>query len=172
MVFPEQEGIFASMARVVVANFRDSAQITARMLPIATTLGKLNEKRLNLIEQINEGLEDIYDTLEVESECVRGDCICSSLTLGVLSRMWHQYEHAEPPFITPFDGYSVSTALKLVKECIEPVPLHDNPGTDVPRYINPYDGRTYPCSIRGRMTPVLQTVERELCRMSPADFKA
>lgn len=41
MVFPGQEGVFASMARMVVTDFKGSAQITARMLPIKTTLGKL-----------------------------------------------------------------------------------------------------------------------------------
>ena len=85
--------------------------------------------------------------------------------------MVYQYEHAEPPFIAPFDGYSVATALKLVKECIEPIPLHDKSGTDAPRHIDPYDGRTCPCSIRGRMTPVVEKVEGELYRMRPADFK-
>ncbi|KAF5720459.1 hypothetical protein FMUND_4281 [Fusarium mundagurra] len=166
-----QEGIFASMARTVVTDFKGSAQITARMLPITTTLRKLNEKRLDLIEQINDGLEDVHDILYEEPGCVRGDSLCSSLTLGVLARMLVQHEHAEPPFIAPFDSYSVSTALKLVKECIEPIPRHGNPGTDVPRYINPYDGRTYPCSIRGRMTPVVEKVEEELYHMRPADFK-
>ncbi|CVK84797.1 uncharacterized protein FMAN_01724 [Fusarium mangiferae] len=171
MVFPGQEGVFASMARMVVTDFKGSAQITARMLPITTTLRKLSEKRLDVIEQIKDGLQDVHNSLLQESGCVRGDRLCSSLTLGVLGRMVYQYEHAEPPFIAPFDGYSVATALKLVKECIEPIPLHDKSGTDAPRHIDPYDGRTYPCSIRGRMTPVVEKVERELYRMRPADFK-
>ncbi|KAG5767868.1 hypothetical protein H9Q69_001896 [Fusarium xylarioides] len=171
MVFPGQEGIFASMARIVVTDFKGSAQITARMLQITTALRKLNEKRLDLIEQISDGLEDVQDTLYEEPGCVRGDPLCSSLTLGVLARMLYEYEYAEPPFIAPFDCYSVSTALKLVKECIEPMPQHGNPGPYVPRYIDPYDGRTYPCSIRGRMTPVVEKVEEELSLMRPADFK-
>ncbi|KAF5628783.1 hypothetical protein F52700_7875 [Fusarium sp. NRRL 52700] len=153
MVFPGQDGIFASMARTVVTDFRGSAHITARMLPLTTTLRKLNEKRLDLIEQINDGLQNVRNTLLEETGCIQGDRLCSSLTLA------------------PFDGYSVSTALKLVKECIEPMPLHGNPGTDVPRYINPYDGRAYPCSIRWKMTPVIANVEEELYRMRPADFK-
>ncbi|KAF5609057.1 uncharacterized protein FSUBG_4212 [Fusarium subglutinans] len=166
MVFPGLEGIFASIACTVVSHFKGSAQITARMLPITTTLGKLNEKRLELIKQIKDGLQDVHNSLLQESGCVRGDRLCSSLTLGVLVHMIHQHEHAEPPFIAPFDGYSVSTALKLVQECSEPMPRHGNP-----RHIEPYDGRIDPCSIRGRMTPVIQKVEAELYRMRPADFK-
>ena len=76
--------------------------------------------------------------------------------------MVHQHEHSEPPFIALFDGYSVSTAMNLVKECFEPIRLHDNPGTERLRYIDANDGRIYPCSIKGRMTPVLQKVDREL----------
>ncbi|RKK99031.1 hypothetical protein BFJ71_g6403 [Fusarium oxysporum] len=150
------------MAPMVVVDFKGSAQVTAGMLPITTTLGNLNEKRLDPIEQIKDGLQDIHNTLLKESGCVQGDRICSSLTLGVLVHMVHQHEHAEPPFIAPLDGYSVSTALNLVKECSEPMPLHDNPGTESLTYIDANDGRTYPCSIKGRMTPVLQKVDREL----------
>ncbi|RKL46027.1 hypothetical protein BFJ72_g2936 [Fusarium proliferatum] len=188
IVFPGLEGIFASMACTVLLDFKGSAQITARMLPITTILskltkhaclcdktnereGKLNEKRLYLIQQIKDGLQDVHNSLLQGSECVRGDRLCTSLTLGVLVHMVHQHEHAEPPFIAPFDGYSVATALKLVTECSEPVPRHGNHGTDMPRYIDPYDGMTYPCSIRGRMTPVVEKVEGELYRMRPADFK-
>lgn len=127
--------------------------------------------RLDLIEHIKDGLQDVHNSLLQESGCVQGDRLCSSLTLGVLGHMVHQHEHAEPPFVAPFDGYSVATALKLVKGCIQPIPLHDKSGTDAPRYINPYDGRTHPCSIRGRMTPVVQKVEGGLYRMRPADFK-
>ncbi|SCV33218.1 uncharacterized protein FFB14_04395 [Fusarium fujikuroi] len=171
IVFPGLEGIFASMACTVLSDFKGSAQITARMLPITTILRKLNEKRLYLIQQIKDGLQDLHNSLLQGSECVLRDRFCSSLTLGVLVHMVHQHEHAEPPFIAPFDGYSVATALKLVTECSEPVPRHDNHGTDMPRYIDPYDGMTYPCSIRGRMTPVVEKVEGELYRMRPADFK-
>lgn len=188
IVFPGLEGIFASMACTVLSDFKGSAQITARMLPITTILskltkhaclcdktnereGKLNEKRLSLIQQIKDGLQDLHKSLLQGSECVLRDRFCSSLTLGVLVHMVHQHEHAEPPFIAPFDGYSVATALKLVTECSEPVPRHDNHGTDMPRYIDPYDGMTYPCSIRGRMTPVVEKVEGELYRMRSADFK-
>ncbi|KAH7219419.1 hypothetical protein DER44DRAFT_739568 [Fusarium oxysporum] len=159
------------MARMVVMDFRGSAQIIPRMLPITTTLRKLNEKRLDLIEQINNGLQDVHNTLLKEPGCVQRNRICSSLTLGVLVHMVHQHEHSEPPFIAPFDGYSVSTALNLVKECSEPMPLHDNPGTERLRYIDANDGRTYPCSIKGRMTPVLQKIDRELWGMRPADSK-
>ncbi|KAF5971425.1 hypothetical protein FBULB1_9229 [Fusarium bulbicola] len=126
----------------------------------------LNEKRLELIKQIKDCLEDVHNSLLQESGCVRGDRLCSSLTLGVLVHMIHQHEHAEPPFIAPFDRYSVSMVLKLVKECSEPMPRHGNP-----RHIEPCDGRIDPCSIRGRMTPVIQKVEAELYRMRPADFK-
>ncbi|KAI1058491.1 hypothetical protein LB506_001145 [Fusarium annulatum] len=171
IVFPGLEGIFASMACTVLSDFKGSAQITARMLPITTILRKLNEKRLSLIQQIKDGLQDLHKSLLQGSECVLRDRFCSSLTLGVLVHMVHQHEHAEPPFIAPFDGYSVATALKLVTECSEPVPRHDNHGTDMPRYIDPYDGMTYPCSIRGRMTPVVEKVEGELYRMRSADFK-
>ncbi|KAI3574265.1 hypothetical protein IWW34DRAFT_793449 [Fusarium oxysporum f. sp. albedinis] len=150
------------MAPMVVVDFKGSAQVTAGMLPITTTLGNLNEKRLDLIEQIKDGLQDVHNTLLEESGCVQGNRICPSLTLGVLVHMVHQHEHAEPPFIAPLDGYSVSTALNLVKECSEPMPLHDNPGTERLTYIDANDGRTYPCSIKGRMTPVLQKVDREL----------
>ncbi|KAJ4059061.1 hypothetical protein NW756_000363 [Fusarium oxysporum] len=159
------------MARMVVMDFKGSAQITPRMLPITTTLRNLNEKRLDPIEQIRDGLQDVQNTFLEESGCVQGDRICSSLTLGVLVHTVHQHEHVEPPFIAPFDGYSVSTALNLVEECSEPMPLHDNPGTERLRYVDANDGRTYPCSIKGRMTPVLQKVDRELWGMRPADFK-
>ncbi|CVK83878.1 uncharacterized protein FPRN_01728 [Fusarium proliferatum] len=171
IVFPGLEGIFASMACTVLSDFKGSAQITARMLPITTILRKLNEKRLYLIQQIKDGLQDLHNSLLQGSECVRGDRFCSSLTLGVLVHMVHQHEHAEPPFIAPFDGYSVATALKLVTECSEPVPRHGNPGTDMPRYIVPYDPMSYLCSIKGRMTPVVQKVEGELYHMRPADFR-
>ncbi|KAG5758014.1 hypothetical protein H9Q72_013843 [Fusarium xylarioides] len=49
--------------------------------------------------------------------------------------------------LAPFDGYSAVTALKLRKECSELMPRYGNPGTDIPRHIDPYDGRTDPCSI-------------------------
>ncbi|KAL5616021.1 hypothetical protein FOBRF1_004769 [Fusarium oxysporum] len=171
MVFPGQEGIFASMAPIVVVDFKGSTQATAGMLPITTTLRNLNENRLDPIEQINNGLQDVHNTLLKEPGCVQRNRICSSLTLGVLVHMVHQHEHSKPPFIAPFDGYSVSTALNLVKECSEPMPLHDNPGTERLRSIDANDGRTYPCSIKGRMTPVLQKIDRELWGMRPADSK-
>ncbi|KAG9508095.1 hypothetical protein J7337_001655 [Fusarium musae] len=134
------------------------------------TQGKLNEKRLDLIEQIQEGLQDVHDTLHQEPECVRGDSLRSSLALGVLARMVYQHEHADPPFIAPFNGYSVYRSLWLVKECTKPMPQHGSFGPYVPRYIDLNDRRTYPCSIKGRMTPGLEKVEGELCRMPLADF--
>ncbi|KAJ4125993.1 hypothetical protein NW765_001771 [Fusarium oxysporum] len=74
------------------------------MLPITTTLGNLNEKRLDPIEQIKDGLQDVHNTLLEESGCVQGNRICSSLTLGVLVHMVHQHEHAEPPSSLPLMG--------------------------------------------------------------------
>lgn len=56
----------------------------------------LNEKRLDLIQQIKDGLQDVHNSLLQESECTQGDHLCPSLTLGVLARMVHQHEHADP----------------------------------------------------------------------------
>ncbi|KAL7762495.1 hypothetical protein ACKLNR_009030 [Fusarium oxysporum f. sp. zingiberi] len=140
------------MAPMVVVDFKGSAQVTAGMLPITTTLGNLNEKRLDPIEQIKDSLQDVHNTLLKESGL--------SKAIAFARR-----SHLVCWFIC------VSTTLNLVKECSEPMPLHDNPVTERLRYIDANDGRTYPCSIKGRMTPVLQKIDMELEGMRPADFK-
>ncbi|KAF4956616.1 hypothetical protein FGADI_3768 [Fusarium gaditjirri] len=172
-VFPGQKSLFPSMARCILRDFKGISQINLRMLPLQQVLGKLDAKRIELIGQIKEGLEDVRNTLSTETICAAANSYsCPPQTLGSLIQMMREDENdQDSPLISPFHMRSVSRVIKMVQLWPELIPFHCAHKRFDSLFISPNNGEIYPCSIKGRMAPVFDKVEQAIQSLCVADFK-
>ncbi|KAG7422083.1 hypothetical protein Forpe1208_v000298 [Fusarium oxysporum f. sp. rapae] len=143
------------------------------MLPLTEVLGKLDDKRIGLLGQIKQGLEDLRNTLSTERFCAaRNSYSCPPLTLGSLVQMMHGTENdQDSPLIAPFHMWSVSQVVGMVQLWPELIPFHHAYKRFGSRFVNPNNGQMYPCSIKGRTVPVFDNVEQAIQNLRFADFQ-
>ncbi|KAF5598093.1 hypothetical protein FPANT_3857 [Fusarium pseudoanthophilum] len=120
-VFPNQE-VFDRAARAILKHM-DGPQLKTDNLPLHDVLPKIEEKRLELLNQIVRKLYDLRKTLR--NSDYSGDwhkcdsSTCRSNTLDILKRELKRIEASNRLLVAPFNGYSISSMIQLVNDIPE-----------------------------------------------------
>jgi hypothetical protein len=105
-------------------------------------------------------LDDLQEELLNETGCPQdNEPECTTLTLGVLMRARSKITNSDVPLKHPYDGYSITAVLCMIRGIAEPMPLH--PGRAKNR-ISRWGQRDSPCSIGGRLQTKIESVESDI----------
>ncbi|KAL9574133.1 hypothetical protein ACKAV7_001648 [Fusarium commune] len=165
--------VFQSTTKMVVMGYQGPESLEMNSLPLQGFLGKLDDKRIGLLGQIKQGLEDLRNTLSTERfRAARNSYSCPPLTLGSLVQMMHGAENdQDSPLIAPFHMWSVSQVVRMVQLWPKPIPFHHAYKRFGSRFVSPNNGQMYPCSIKGRTVPVFDNFEQAIQNLRFADFQ-
>ncbi|KAG5820172.1 hypothetical protein H9Q74_000717 [Fusarium xylarioides] len=155
-VLPNQE-VFDRAAQAILKHM-DGRQLNTDNLPLHKVLPKIEDKRLELINQIVKALYDLLDTLP-NSDYFCGwhkfdSPTCHSIALSILVRELERLESCDPPFEPPFNGHSIMSMIQLVNDIPESI------AATTEEYDHYHDVSV--CSVRGRMRHVLGDVKAEM----------
>ncbi|KAF5571553.1 hypothetical protein FPHYL_300 [Fusarium phyllophilum] len=130
-------------------------------LPVSGILGKLDGMRQNLLKKVLEALDSLQWELTDEEGCEEHvDSHCSAILLGTLMR--ERYRTTD--LVAPSEGCNLDDVLEGIKYMDDPAPQHHQPYK--------YKGKFSPCTIQGRLKPVLEEIEEAIKGVCLADFKS
>ncbi|KAF4338700.1 hypothetical protein FBEOM_7406 [Fusarium beomiforme] len=149
--------ILANVTETILEHM-DGLQADTKDLPLAEILGTIDKKRREYIGKILVGLYELRNELPDESGCVMHGArspSCASITLGILVRELERIGQLDPPLVHPFEGYSVSGVMQMVRDI--PESLIDPPPDNGDHLL---DGSS--CSVPARMGHVLAEVKSSI----------
>lgn len=121
-------------------------------------LAKIEEKRLELINQIVRKFYDLLDTLpDSDYSCDWhnfGSPTCDSIALSILVRELDRLGSSDRRLVAPFNGYSIMSMIQLVNDIPESI------AATTEEYDHYHDVSV--CSVRGRMRHVLGDVKAKM----------
>ncbi|KAG9508093.1 hypothetical protein J7337_001653 [Fusarium musae] len=155
-VLPNQE-VFDRAAQAILKHM-DGRQLSADNLPLHEVLPKIEEKRLELINQIVRKFYDLLDTLpDSDYSCdwhKFGSPTCDSIALSILVRELDRLGSSDRRLVAPFNGYSITSLIQLVNDIPESI------AATTEEYDHYHDVSV--CSVRGRMRHVLGDVKAKM----------
>ncbi|KAF5720457.1 hypothetical protein FMUND_4279 [Fusarium mundagurra] len=155
-VLPNQ-GVFDRAAQAILKHM-DGRQLKTDNLPLHQVLPKIEEKRLELINQIVRKLYDLLETLpDSDYSCdwhKFGSPTCASIALSILVRELDRLGSSDRPLVAPFNGYSIMSMIQLVNDIPESI------AATTEEYDHYHDVSV--CSVRGRMRHVLGAVKADM----------
>ncbi|KAF4956613.1 hypothetical protein FGADI_3765 [Fusarium gaditjirri] len=152
------ENRFRIAARLFLRFSKGMSHFETHELPVGGVLNFLDSKRRILINKVLEAIGFLHETLVIERGCPgRLDLDCTAIMLGVLVREMRNIACLDPPLNASFDGHSLNNMLSMVNSFYVPG--------------SPYD-EEYPCTIQGRLMPVLKEIEKAVDGVCLADLQS
>lgn len=116
--------------------------------------------RRTLINTVSEALDSLEQHMIDEDGCdYYKDPDCTAIVLGILVRERHTITNLDPPLVAPFDGYSLHNVLRRISRFRIPMLPHND--LDQPNEKDD-DEEEHPCTIQGRLMPVLKEIEKAI----------
>ncbi|EMT61164.1 hypothetical protein FOC4_g10014214 [Fusarium odoratissimum] len=107
---------------------------------------------------VSEALDSLEQHMIDEDGCdYFKDPDCTAIVLGILVRERHMITNLDPPLDAPFDGCSLHKILRRISRFRTPMLPHND--LDQPHEKDD-DEEEHPCTIQGRLMPVLKEIEK------------
>ncbi|KAF5978141.1 hypothetical protein FCOIX_6121 [Fusarium coicis] len=141
-------------------------------LPVGGVLDLIDGIRRNLINRVLVAIGSLHETLITEEFCEsQHDPDCTATMLGVLVKEMRDMACLDPPLVASFDGRSVEEIIEMVDEFRIPMSLHDidiDPSEEEEDEEDSY----HPCTIQGRLIPVINEIKEAIEGVSLADLQS
>ncbi|RKK73820.1 hypothetical protein BFJ69_g8987 [Fusarium oxysporum] len=109
---------------------------------------------------VSEALDSLEQHMSDEDGCnYLNNPDCTAIMLGTLVRERHMITNLDPPLVAPFDGCSLHKILCRISCFRTPMLPHND--LDQP-YEKDDDEEEHPCTIQGRLMPVLKEIEKAI----------
>ncbi|KAK2936938.1 hypothetical protein FoTM2_000154 [Fusarium oxysporum f. sp. vasinfectum] len=154
------ENRFRIAARLFVRFSIGAYDFKTHDLPVSGVLDLLDGIRRTLINTVSEALDSLEQHMIDEDGCdYFKDPDCTTIVLGILVRERHMITNLDPPLVAPFDGCSLHKILRRISRFRTPMLPHND--LDQP-YKKDDDEEEHPCTIQGRLMPVLKEIEKAI----------
>ncbi|KAL5616024.1 hypothetical protein FOBRF1_004772 [Fusarium oxysporum] len=152
------ENRFRIAARLFVRFSIGAYDFETHDLPVSGVLDLLDGIRRTLINTVSEALDSLEQHMIDEDSCdYFKDPDCTAIVLGILVRERHMITNLDPPLVAPFDGCSLHKILRRISRFRTPMLPHND--LDQPHEKDD-DEEEHPCTIQGRLMPVLKEIEK------------
>ncbi|KAF4447874.1 hypothetical protein F53441_8624 [Fusarium austroafricanum] len=159
---------FNLMIHRVLPRFQGSFQLND--LPANDLLKKADKLRQEYIKKYLAGLQQLQDTMCLEEGCPKqGSSECSTLAVGSLSRGKIRLTKLNPPFVSPYTGYSIEDVYKLVKEFPEEESFHRAYGVTGMKCLGHMKSYSL-CTIHARMKETRESINKEIEKIDLRSF--
>ncbi|KAF5720456.1 hypothetical protein FMUND_4278 [Fusarium mundagurra] len=138
-------------------------------LPVGGVLDLLDGIRRNLINRVLVAIGSLHETLITEEGCEsENDSDCTAIMLGVLVKEMRDMACLDPPLDASFDGRSLDEMVSMVDKFRIPMSPHK---LDEFPFEEEEDGSYHPCTIQGRLDPVIKEIKEAIEGVSLADLQ-
>jgi hypothetical protein len=110
-------------------------------------------------------MDSLQEEMVQENGCQHESTDCSEISLGILMRERHRIN---PPFVAPFNGYSLD---KIVGKIMGfKIPMSPHCAINEEPYVFHARGNYHPCTTLGRLKPILMETKQAVEGVNVADF--